>query len=97
MPRLHLSLQHRSGETMLEPTGGNVVVLIDRDPAEASWGRSGIALDPGQHDVAVHVRWFGMRWGRAESQIVLTQGEDVTLEYLTPFFIWQKRRLTKRS
>ncbi len=80
---------------MLEPTGGNVAVLIDDAPVEAGWGNSGIVMTPGEHEVAVHVRWFGMRWGRAQARVEVTDGEDLTLDYLTPYFIWQKGRLTR--
>jgi hypothetical protein len=82
---------------LLEPTGGNVEVIVDGQEVESGWGESGIEIARGEHTVVVHVRWIkGRRWGRAEARVV-ADDEPVTLDYMTPFFIWQKGRLTQRG
>jgi hypothetical protein len=68
MPQLRLNLQHRKGQTLLEPTGGNVVVLVDGQEVESAWGASGIELDRGENAISVHVRWFfGATFGNAQA------------------------------
>jgi hypothetical protein len=92
-----MNLRHRNGQSLLEPTGGRIVVSLDGVPVDSRWGESIITVDPGEHTIAVHVRWLGMRWGSSVTRVDVSANKSQTVDYMTPSFIWQKGRLSVRS